>query len=248
MAGHSKFKNIMHRKGAQDKKRAKLFTKLVRELLVAAAAGPDPIFNPRLRLAILAAREANLPKDKIDNAIKKASTPADTDQYEEIRYEGYGSSGTALIVETLTDNRNRTASDVRSTFSKFGGSLAETGSVSYMFKRLGILLYESSTISDDDALEAAIEAGADECISHEGQHEIICSPDSLHAIREQLETKLGEPRTTKLIWQADNQITLNLAQAISILKLIDALEESDDVQNVWGNFIIPDEVMEKIEQ
>ena len=247
MAGHSKFKNIMHRKGAQDKKRAKLFTKLVRELLVAAAAGPDPVFNPRLRLAILAAREANLPRDKIDNAIQKASSPTTSDQYEEMRYEGYGTSGVALIVEALTDNKNRTASDIRSTFSKFGGTLAETGSVNYMFNRLGFLLYESQTLSDDAVLEAAIEAGADDCESHEGQHEILCSPDFLHAVKEKLETKLGEPRAAKLIWKPANQITLNLAQATSVLKLIDALEENDDVQNVWGNFIIPDEVMEKIE-
>ena len=242
MAGHSKFKNIMHRKGAQDKKRAKVFTKIIREISVAVAGGmTDPQFNPRLRLAILAAKEANLPKDKVEAAIKKASSPTNSDNYEEIRYEGYGAAGVALIVETLSDNKNRTTSEVRSTFTKFGGSLGETGSVSYMFQHLGLITYHKNIKSAEEVLELAIEAGADDCQLDDEEHEIYCSLEKLHIVRDFLEVKLGEAKSAKLIWQPVTMIALDHETTKKVLKLIDALEDLDDVQNVWTNLEIPED-------
>ncbi|MFN7037972.1 MAG: YebC/PmpR family DNA-binding transcriptional regulator [Alphaproteobacteria bacterium] len=248
MAGHSKFKNIMHRKGAQDKKRAKVFTKLIREIYTAARTGQaDPNFNPRLRLAISNARALNLPKDKIDNAVKKGSSPTTGENYEEIRYEGYAPGGIALIVEALTDNRNRTASDVRSSFTKLGGNLGETGSVNFMFDRIGLIEYNKDIASDEEIFEAALEAGADNCESDDLNHQITCNPDNFNEIREALANKFGEPENSQLSWKAQNFISIDdLDQAIKLMKLIELLEDSDDVQNVYGNYLIPDEIAEKI--
>ena len=196
MAGHSQFKNIMHRKGAQDAKRAKMFTKVVREIITAARSGlPDPIFNPRLRTAIALARSINMPKDKVEGAIKRGSSSAEGDNYEEMRYEGYASGGIAIIVEALTDNRNRTAADVRSLFTKYGGNLGETGSVSYMFSHVGLVQYPISACSADQMLELAIEAGADSCESDDEMHNITCAVDMLASVREVITAKLGEPET-----------------------------------------------------
>ena len=242
MAGHSKFKNIMHRKSVQDKKRAKVFTKIIKEITVAIANGmPDPQFNPRLRLAILSAKEANLPKDKVEAAIKKASSPADVDNYEEIRYEGYGASGVALIVEALSDNKNRTASEIRSTFAKFSGTLSETGSVSYMFQRLGCITYPASIRSAEEILELAIEVGADDCQLVDGEHEIYCSLENLYTVKDYLETRLGEAKSAKLVWKPNMTISLDYETTKKILKLIDALEDLDDVQDVWTNLEIPED-------
>ena len=244
MAGHSKFKNIMHRKGAQDKKKAKIFTKIIKEITVAVSMGStDPNFNPRLRLAMLSARAANLPKDRIDHAIKKASSPADLVNYEEIRYEGYGASGIAFLVEALSDNRNRTASEVRSTFSKLGGALAETGSVSYMFEKLGIIIYPKSVKKDEEIFELAIEAEADDCQSTDTEHIIFCQFDKLHDVKESLELKIGEPSSAEIIWKSQNQIQLEDKESINkVLNLIEALEDLDDVQSVWTNLEVPSEI------
>lgn len=237
MAGHSKFKNIMHRKDAQDQKRAKLFTKIIREISVAVSiAGVDPNFNPRLRMALLSAREANLPKDKVEATIKKASSSNEGAGYEEIRYEGYGPSGTAFIVEALTDNRNRTASEVRSTFGKGGGALGETGSVSYNFEKAGLIAYPVSVCDPEVMMEAALEAEINDCDVHEEWYEILCAFEKFHEVREFLEKKFGEPASAKIIWkpnlyhEIDNQDKIN-----SVIRLIDALEELDDVQSVWTN-------------
>ncbi|WHQ46821.1 MAG: YebC/PmpR family DNA-binding transcriptional regulator [Candidatus Midichloria sp.] len=241
MAGHSKFKNITHRKGAQDKKRAKVFTKILREIAVAVAGGiTEPQFNPRLRLAILSAKEANLPKDKVEAAIKKASSTTDSGSYEKIRYEGYGAAGIALIVETLSDNRNRTASGIRSTFTKFGGSLGEIGSVSYMFQKMGLITYPSSIKSAEEILDLAIEAGANYCQLIEEEHEIYCSLEDLHTVKDYLEAKIGEAKSAKLIWEPNMTTTLDHGTAKKVLKLIGALEDLDDVQNVWTNLEIPE--------
>jgi len=242
MAGHSKFKNIMHRKGAQDKKKAKLFTKIIREITVAASIGsPDAQFNPRLRLAILSAKEANLPKDKVETAIKKASSSLDHTNYEEIRYEGYGSAGIAFIVETLSDNKNRTASEVRSTFTKFGGALGETGSVSYMFQRVGLISYPSSIKNSEEILELAIEAGAEDCQTIEEEHDVYCSLENFHSVKDYLESKIGEPVSAKLIWKPAMETILDNETTKKILKLAHALEDLDDVQNVWSNLGIPED-------
>ncbi|CAG7592964.1 MAG: YebC/PmpR family DNA-binding transcriptional regulator [Candidatus Midichloria sp.] len=241
MAGHSKFRNIMHRKGAQDKKRAKVFTKILREITVAVAGGiTEPQFNPRLRLAILSAKEANLTKEKVEAAIKKASSPTDSGNYEEIRYEGYGAVGIAFIVETLSDNRNRTASEVRSTFAKFGGSLGETGSVSYMFQRMGLIIYPSSVKDAEEILELAIEAGAEDCQLIGEEHEIYCSLEELHTVKDYLEAKIGEAKSAKLIWKPNITTSLDHEAIKKVLKLIYALEDLDDVQNVWTNLEIPE--------
>jgi YebC/PmpR family DNA-binding regulatory protein len=246
MAGHSKFKNIMHRKGAQDKKRSAMFSKLSRELTVAAKMGtPDPEMNPRLRAAVAAAKAQSMPKDNIQRAIDKASG-GDAENYEELRYEGFGPGGTALIVEALTDNRNRTATNVRTIFSKNGGNLGASGSVSHGFDRLGLISYPASAGSADAVLEAAIEAGADDVESDEEGHEIWTSIDSLHPVARALEGALGEAESVKLAWRPTNSVEVDGDDAGQLLKLIDALEEDDDVQTVWGNYDVPDEELAKL--
>ncbi|HET9019494.1 MAG TPA: YebC/PmpR family DNA-binding transcriptional regulator [Acetobacteraceae bacterium] len=244
MAGHSQFKNIMHRKGAQDARRARQFARLIREITVAARNGlPDPASNPRLRAAVAAAREANMPKDTVDRAIKKAGGSASGEDYAEVRYEGYGPAGVAVIVEALTDNRNRTASDVRAAFSKFGGALGETNSVSFLFTRLGAVRYPASAASEDAMLEAAIEAGADNVESTAEAHEVTTVPDTFFAVRDALEARFGPPEQARLDWRPSTSVTLDEERARAVLKLLDALEESDDVQNVYANFDIPESVM-----
>ena len=247
MAGHSQFKNIMHRKGAQDAKRAKQFGKIIRELTVATRSGlPDPNSNPRLRAAIVAAREVNMPKDTIERAIKKASGGAGGDDYVEMRYEGYGPAGVAVIVEALTDNRNRTASEVRAAFSKSGGSMGETNSVSFMFRRLGVIVYPASVASEDDMLEAAIEAGAENVVSTDATHEITCEVESFFAVKDALEARFGEAESAKLDWRPENTVTLDEDKARSLFKFLDVLEDNDDVQNVYANFDLPDDLAEKL--
>jgi YebC/PmpR family DNA-binding regulatory protein len=246
MAGHSKFKNIQHRKGAQDKKRAKIFARLAKEITVAAKMGmPDPDANPRLRTAILAARSQNMPKDNIERAIKRSSDEGGAN-YDEVRYEGFGPGGIGVIVETLTDNRNRTAAEVRTTFSKNGGNLGETGSVSFMFDRMGAIEFEADVADADTVLEAAIEAGADDVESGEEGHEILCAMEDLHTVVAALETVLGEPRAANIIWRPQNEIAVEGEAAEKALKLMDALDDIDDVQNVSANFDIADDVMESL--
>ena len=247
MAGHSQFKNIMHRKGAQDAKRARHFAKLIREITVSARQGlPDPAFNPRLRAAMSAAREANMPRDTIERAVKKATGAGGGDDYTEVRYEGYGPAGVAVIVETLTDNRNRTASDVRAAFNKHGGALGETNSVSFMFSRVGVIEYPAKAASADAMLEGAIEAGADDAASGPDGHEVTCAADDFFAVRDALEARFGPPASAKLDWRPSTSVTLDEERAASLLKLIDALEDSDDVQNVYANFDIPEDVMQAL--
>ncbi len=246
MAGHSKFKNIMHRKGAQDKRRSAMFSKLSREITVAAKMGmPDPDANPRLRAAVLAARAQSMPKDNIQRAIDKASG-GDAENYEELRYEGFGPGGVALIVEALTDNRNRTATNVRTAFSKNGGNLGASGSVSHGFVRMGLIEYPAGAGSADALLEAAIEAGADDVESHEDGHEIWTAQESLHEVAKSLENALGEPESVKLAWRPQTPVEVAGDDAEQMVRLIDALEEDDDVQTVWGNYEVPDEVMERL--
>ncbi|HET7681343.1 MAG TPA: YebC/PmpR family DNA-binding transcriptional regulator [Xanthobacteraceae bacterium] len=246
MAGHSQFKNIMHRKGKQDKVRAQLFSKLGREITVAAKLGlPDPAFNPRLRAAIIAAKAQSMPKDNIERAIKKASG-GDAESYEEIRYEGYGPGGVAVIVEVLTDNRNRTASDVRSTFSKNGGNLAETGAVSFMFDRVGVVEFNAGVANADEMLEAAIEAGAEDVVSSAAGHEIYTTPESLNDVSKALEAKFGEPRKAALLWKPQNTIAVDDEKGEQLFGLIETLEELDDVQNVYANFEVSDALVTKM--
>jgi YebC/PmpR family DNA-binding regulatory protein len=246
MAGHSQFKNIMHRKGRQDAVKSKLFGKLAREITVSAKMGlPDPSMNARLRAAILAARVENMSKDSIERAIKKASGN-DAESYDEIRYEGYGPGGVAVIVEVLTDNRNRTAGEVRSTFTKSGGNLAETGAVSFMFDHLGVVEYDAKVASDDAMLEAAIEAGAEDVASSESGHEIYTLPDTLGAVSKALEAKFGEPRKAALVWKPQNTVAVDDEAGEKVLKLIEGLNESDDVQNVYANFEISDALVQKL--
>lgn len=247
MAGHSHSSNIKHRKGAQDAKKAKLFTKLQREITVAAKTGQaDPEFNARLRNAMIAARTNNMPKDRIDSAIKKASTAGEGDNFEEIRYEGYGPNGVAFVVEALTDNRNRTAGEVRSIFTKSGGSLGESGSVAFMFDRIGLIEYEAKTASEEIMFETALEAGASDVISNQDWHIITCETDSFSQVRDALIAKFGDPTTAKLDWRPQNTIELDFEIAGKILKLVDLLEDNDDVQLVAGNYVIPDSVAEKL--
>ncbi len=247
MAGHSQFKNIMHRKGAQDARRGRQFAKLIREITVAARQGlPDPAFNPRLRAAMVAARQANMPKDTVDRAIKKATGGGGGDDYAEVRYEGYGPAGVAIIVEALTDNRNRTASDIRSAFAKHGGALGETNSVSFLFDRRGVIRYPASARSADDVLEAAIEAGAENVESDAEVHEITTAAEDFFAVRDALELRLGAPESARLDWRPTTSVTLDEARAAAVLKLLDVLDESDDVQSVYANFDIPDAVMQKL--
>ena len=246
MAGHSQFKNIMHRKGRQDKARSKLFGKLAREITVSAKLGlPDPAFNPRLRAAMLAARAENMPKDNIDRAIKK-SQGADTESYDEIRYEGYGPGGVAIIVEALTDNRNRTAGEVRAIFSKSGGNLAETGAVSFMFSHVGVVEYDAKAASADAMLEAAIEAGAEDVTSNDDGHQIITTPDTLNDVAKALDAKFGEPRKASLLWRPQNTVALDDEAGEKVLKLIESLDDSDDVQNVYANFEVSDALVAKM--
>jgi YebC/PmpR family DNA-binding regulatory protein len=246
MAGHSQFKNIMHRKGRQDKARSKLFGKLAREITVSAKLGlPDPAFNPRLRAAVIAARAENMPKDNIDRAIKK-SQGADTESYDEIRYEGYGPGGVAIIVEALTDNRNRTAGEVRAIFSKNGGNLAETGAVSFMFSHVGIVEYDAKAASADAMLEAAIDAGAEDVTSNDDGHQIITAPDTLNDVAKALEAKFGEPRKASLLWRPQNTVALDDEAGEKVLRLIESLDDSDDVQNVYANFEVSDALVAKM--
>ena len=246
MAGHSKFKNIMYRKGAQDKKRSAMFSKLSREITVAAKMGlPDPDMNPRLRAAILAAKAQSMPKDNIQRSIDKASK-GDAENYEEIRYEGFGPGGVSLIVEALSDNRNRTATNVRTAFSKNGGNLGASGSVSHGFERMGLIEYSATAGDADAVLEAAIEAGADDVESDEDGHEIWTALDNLHAVARALESALGEPESAKLAWKPANEVEVRGDDAANLMKLIDALEEDDDVQTVSGNFLVPDDELERL--
>ena len=246
MAGHSKFKNIMYRKGAQDKKRSALFSKLSREITVAAKMGlPDPDANARLRAAIIAARAQSMPKDNIQRSIDKASA-GDAENYEEIRYEGFGPGGAAIIVEALSDNRNRTATNVRTIFSKNGGNLGASGSVSHGFERLGLIEYPASAGDADKVLEAAIEGGADDVESDEEGHEIWTSIDSLHEVAKALEPLIGESEGAKLAWRPSTEVEVRGDDAATLMKLIDTLEEDDDVQTVWGNYDVPDDELEKL--
>ncbi len=247
MAGHSQFKNIMHKKGKQDAIRSKLFSKLAREITVAAKMGlPDMAMNARLRSAVLAARAENMPKDNIERAIKKAAG-ADGESYDEVRYEGYAPGGVAVIVEALTDNRNRTAGEVRSYFSKAGGALAETGAVSFMFDRVGLIVFDRKVATDDAMLEAAIDAGADDVVSGPEEHEVITSVESLREAQKALEANFGEPRKAALVWRPQNTVMVEDEAGEKILKLIGALEENDDVQNVTANFEISDALIAKLE-
>jgi YebC/PmpR family DNA-binding regulatory protein len=246
MAGHSQFKNIMHRKGKQDAMKAKVFAKLAREITVAAKTGtPDPEMNPRLRLAIQAARAENMPKDNIERAIKKAAGN-DTDNYEQIRYEGYAPGGVAVIVEALTDNRNRTGGVVRSVFTKYGGNLGSTGSVSHMFTKVGEIFYKPDAGSADALLEAAIDAGADDVVSDQAGHLVTCPFESLGTVSGALEAKLGDAESVKTVWRPNLTTAVDEDAASSIMKMIAALDEDDDVQSVFANFEISDEIMKKL--
>ena len=245
MAGHSKFKNIMHRKGAQDKKRAKIFGRLIKELTVAARSSTDPESNPRLRTALLAARAANMPKDNIERVLKRAEG-GEGENYDEVRYEGYGPGGTALIVDSMTDNRNRTASEVRASFNRYGGSLGETGSVSFMFDRVGQIIYPADVADSDTMFEAVFEAGADNVESDNNGHEVICAPENFSVVLEAPETLLGAPEESGLTWKAQNSINVDEEQASTLLKLLDALDDNDDVQNVASNFDISDDLIAKL--
>jgi YebC/PmpR family DNA-binding regulatory protein len=246
MAGHSQFKNIMFRKGRQDKERSKLFSKLAREITVASKGGlPDPNHNPRLRSAILAARAENMPKDNIERAIKKGQG-GDAENYDEVRYEGYGPGGVALIVEALTDNRNRTAADVRAAFSKFGGALGETNSVSFMFNRVGVVTYPKEKGSEDAMLEAAIEVGADECVSTDDGHEFISTVEDFAAVRDALEAKFGAAQSSAITWRAQTPVAVKDDAGETLIKLIETLDDHDDVQNVYGNYELSDALLEKL--
>ena len=246
MAGHSKFKNIMHRKGAQDKKRAASFSKLSREITVAAKSGiPDPAMNARLRAAVLTARAGGMPKDNIERAINNASR-ADGENYEEIRYEGFGPGGVSLIIEALTDNRNRTATNVRTAVSKNGGNLGAGGSVSHGFDRLGLISYPANAGDLETVFEAALDAGAEDVTSDEDGHQIWTSVETLHPVAKALEAALGEGEGAKLAWRPQVMVTVGESDAATLMKLLDMLDEDDDVQQVWGNYDVPDEVMEKL--
>ena len=246
MAGHSQFKNIMHRKGRQDAAKSKLFGKLAREITVAARMGlPDPAMNARLRAAVIDARAENMPKDNIDRAIRKASG-ADSENYDEVRYEGYAPGGVAVIVEVWTDNRNRTAGEVRATFTKSGGNLAETGAVSFMFDHLGVIEYDAKVAGGEAMFDAALEAGADDVVSSESGHEIYAAPANFGAVNKALEAKFGEPRKSALVWRPQNTVPVDDEQGEKVLKLIDALNEHDDVQNVYANFEVSDALVARM--
>src|SRR6202030_3633338 len=257
MAGHSQFKNIMFRKGAQDKKRGKVFTKLIRELTTAARMGlPDPAANPRLRAAVLAARQANMPKDTVDRAIKRGAGGESGENYDEVRYEGYGPGGVAVIVEALTDNRNRTASDIRAAFTKASGALGETNSVSFMFDRVGEIVYPAASASADamldaaieagasaDAmLDAAIEAGASDVESDDERHAVLSGLDDFNEVRDALEQRFGAALSAKLVWRPKTASPVDEETAASLFKLLESLEDSDDVQNVYANFEVAEDI------
>jgi YebC/PmpR family DNA-binding regulatory protein len=244
MAGHSQFKNIMHRKGAQDAKRAKIFTKIIREITVAVKeGGNDSNSNPRLRSALGSARGANMPKDNIDRAIKKALGNDDGSDYVEIRYEGYGPGGVAIIVDALTENRNRTAADVRSAFNKFGGSLGETNSVSFQFDHLGVISFAAPIASPEVMFEAALEAGADDVESGVEGHEVKASLEAFHSVRERLSQRFGEPLEAKILWEPKNSIAVSEDTARALLKLIDVLEDNDDIQAVYSNIELDEDTV-----
>lgn len=241
MSGHSQFKNIMYRKGAQDAKRAKIFSKISREIIVAVKeGGTDPESNTRLRSALLDARAENMPKDNIDRAIKKAAGGDDTSNYQNVRYEGYGPGGVAIIVEGLTDNKNRTAPSVRSAFTKFGGSLGETNSVSFQFDHIGHIIYPKTVAEEEAIFEAAIDAGADDIVTEGEEYEISCDMGNLSAVRDALISKFGDPTEAKVIWRPKNTVPVDKDTARSVLKLIDLLEDDDDVQYVVANYELPD--------
>jgi len=247
MAGHSQFKNIMYRKGAQDKKRAKIFTKIIRELTTAARTGlPDVNANPRLRAAVNAAKIANMPKDTVERAIRRGSGEEAGENYDEVRYEGYGPGGIAIIAEALTDNRNRTASDIRAAFTKAGGNLGESNSVSFLFDRLGEVLYPAGVASADAMFEAAVEAGADNVESGAEEHAITCAADELNAVRDALEKRFGAAQSAKLVWRPKVTTPVAGEAADSLLKLLETLEDSDDVQNVYANFEMADDVLQRL--
>ena len=244
MSGHSKFKNIMYRKGAQDAKRSKIFARLSREIMVAAKmGGPDPDANPRLRAAISAGRAQSLPKDNIERAINRSQTSDDVN-YEEVRYESFGPAGVAMIVEALTDNRNRTAAAVRTIISKGGGNMGASGSVSHMFERRGLINLGPRAGDADAVFEAALEAGADDVESSPDGHDIYCQASDLHEVARVLEARLGEPRSAKLIWHPHNPVSLDADGAAKVIRLLEALDDNDDIQEVFGNFDIPDEILE----
>jgi YebC/PmpR family DNA-binding regulatory protein len=246
MAGHSQYKNIMHRKGRQDAAKSKLFGKLAREITVSARLGtPEPAMNARLRAAILAARAENMPKDNIERAIKKAAG-GDGENYEQIRYEGYGPGGVAVIVEVLTDNRNRAAGEVRSTFTRNGGNLAEPGAVSFMFDHVGVIEYDANVGSAEAMFEVALDAGADDVVSNESTHEVYAAQDHFGSLAKTLEAKFGEPRKASLVWRSQNTVAVDDAQGEKILKLIESLNEQDDVQNVYANFEISDALVSRM--
>jgi YebC/PmpR family DNA-binding regulatory protein len=246
MAGHSQFKNIMFRKGKQDKERSKLFSKLGREITVASKAGlPDPKLNARLRGAVVEARAQNMTKDAIERAIKKGQG-GDAENYDEIRYEGRGPGGVALIVETMTDNRNRTSADVRAAFSKYGGAMGETGSVSFLFDHVGAIAYPEDKGSEDAMLEAALEVGADECVSSPEGHEFLTGLDTFLTVREALEARLGPPQSAAITWRPQTTIVVPDAAGESLIKLIEVLDDHDDVQNVYGNYELSDALMAKL--
>ena len=246
MAGHSQFKNIMHRKGRQDALKSKIFSKLAREITVAAKMGaPDPDMNSRLRLAIQNAKAQSMPKDNIERAIKKASG-IDSENYDEVRYEGYGPGGVAVIVEALTDNRNRTAANVRAAFTKSGGAMGETGSVSFMFDRVGEIIYPSNVADNDRMLELAIMAGAQDVVSEQDFHIVICKFEELNEVSKLLEQEIGAAESTKIIWKAPNTIELKADKAQSVLRLLNNLEEDDDVQHVYSNFEVSEELLAQL--
>ncbi|MCF8475138.1 MAG: YebC/PmpR family DNA-binding transcriptional regulator [Emcibacter sp.] len=249
MAGHSKFKNIMHRKGAQDKKRSSLFSKFSKEITVAAKmGGPDIDSNPRLRLAVQTARTQSMPKENIQRAINK-SQGGDAENYDEIRYEGFGPGGVAIIVESLTDNRNRAACDIRTAFSKNGGNLGETGSVSFQFDKVGEIIFDAALKSTDEMFEIALEAGAEDVASDDETHEIYCAMEELQSVVAALIEAVGEePKSAKLIWKPQNTIEVDLENARRLLKMIDVLDDLDDVQNIYGNYEISDEIMEQLNE
>jgi YebC/PmpR family DNA-binding regulatory protein len=246
MAGHSKYKNIMYRKGAQDKKRSAMFSKLSREITVAAKSGtPDPDMNPRLRSAVLAAKAQSMPKDNIERAINKAST-GEGDNFEEIRYEAFGPGGVSLIIEALTDNRNRTATNVRVAVSKNGGNMGAPGAVSHAFDRLGLITYPAKAGDADTMFEAALEAGAEDVSSTDDGHEIWTAVENLHGVAKGLEAALGEAEGTKLAWRPQVMVSVDAGDAGTLFKMLDVLDDDDDVQTVWGNYDISDEILEKL--
>ena len=248
MAGHSQFKNIMHRKGAQDVKRARLFARITREIIVAAKTGlPEPDKNPRLRGAIQSARQANMPRDNIERAIKRASGADAATNYQDVRYEGYGPGGVAVVIEALTDNRNRTASEIRSAFAKQGGNLGETGSVSHMFHRVGEIVFPAAAGTPEEVLEAAIEAGADDVESGMDGHRASCAPDALNDVREAMEKRIGTSRGARVAWRSAVDVRVEGEIAERVLELLEALEESDDVQQVFANCDIPDDIVARHE-